>query len=209
MSTRKSASDFFENETNLESKEENKKGELQVNELGIIKEKNTEYSPDEKDNATEDADEKGNDSKLIKEPTQNSNQQIDNVQQYHTLTPEQQLYYAQYSQYMQQYQQYYASQLSPAASTTQSSLSDPVYDYYTGTTETTIPPVSFESTRANRQMQAYFDPTKFQAVLSPEMQSAQRAQKEQQQAKLTAKDIEKFKKRKIEKKKGKNRWFYE
>jgi hypothetical protein len=58
-------------------------------------------------------------------------------------------------------------------------------------------------------MTAYFDPNKFQAALSPEMLAAQRAQKEQQQSKLTAKEIEAFKKKRIEKKKAKNRWFYE
>lgn len=134
------------------------------------------------------------------------------------LTPEQEAYYAQYAQYtqyMQQYQQYYSQYYpAPAAAPPTSTIaaaSDPVYDYYTGATSSSAsaPATSFESTRANRQMTAYFDPNKFQAVLSPEMQASQRAQKEQQQAKLTAKDIEAFKKRKIEKKKGKNRWFYE
>ena len=116
-------------------------------------------------------------------------------------------------QYQQYYAQYYPNTTAPAASTSTLSDSDPVYDYYSGsTTNSSNHPASstsFESTRSSRQMTAYFDPTKFQAVLSPEMQAAQRTQKEQQQSRLTAKDIEAFKKRKIEKKKGKNRWFYE
>ncbi len=118
----------------------------------------------------------------------------------------------QYMQYMMQYQQYftqYYSQYYPQPQPSMPATSDPAYEFYTNTTGPVAPAASFESTRANKQMNAYFDPNKFQAVLSPEMQAAQRAVKEQQQARLSAKEIEAFKKKKVEKKKAKNRWFYE
>lgn len=118
----------------------------------------------------------------------------------------------QYMQYMMQYQQYYAQYYSQYyAQPSNPVVSDPAYEYYTNTTAATsaAPSVSFDATRANNQMNAYFDPNKFQTVLSPEMQAAQRTLKEQQQSRLTAKEIEAFKKKKIEKKKAKNRWFYE
>lgn len=130
------------------------------------------------------------------------------------VTPEQALYQLQYQQYLQQcqqYQQYYSQYY--AANAPVNTPADPVYELYTGQPTTSAssqpPAASFDAGRANRQMAAYFDPTKFQAVLSPEMLAAQQAQKNQQQARLTSKDIEAFKKKKIEKKKGKNRWFYE
>ena len=123
-------------------------------------------------------------------------------------------YMKQYQQYMQQYQQYYSQYYNQYYTNNSASVpvaSDPAYEYFTGTSSaTTAPPAtSFDASRASRQMSAYFDPTKFQAVLSPEMLAAQRAQKEQQQSKLTAKEIEAFKKKKIEKKKAKNRWLFE
>ena len=117
-------------------------------------------------------------------------------------------------QYQQYYAQYYAQyyQQQAVAPQIQAPVNDPAYEYYTGTStnnNNTTPTGTFDASRANRQMSAYFDPTKFQSVLSPEMQAAQKAQKEQTQGRLTAKEIEAFKKRKIEKKKTKNRWFYE
>lgn len=122
-------------------------------------------------------------------------------------------YMKQYQQYMQQYQQYYSQYYNQYYTNNNSApvAADPAYEYFTGSsTSTTAPPASsFDASRASRQMSAYFDPTKFQAVLSPEMLAAQRAQKEQQQSKLTAKEIEAFKKKKIEKKKAKNRWLFE
>lgn len=120
-----------------------------------------------------------------------------------------------YEQYVHQYQQYYAQYYSQYMMIPAQKSADPAYELFTGTltpstTNSSIPAaMSFDAGRANRQMTAYFDPTKFQSVLSPEMQAAQRTQKQQQQARLTAKEIEAFKKKKIEKKKSKNRWFYE
>lgn len=206
---RKTASDFFEKEESLKTEE-----------VAVVEEQeNNKSSAEDKNIKTEN---------IIneKEPVEQEEQEVSvptlvNESHNTLLTPEQeaqaQAYYAQYAQYMQQYQQYYA-QYYPNVSTnssvnTTANFVDPAYDYYSSSgysaASSSNPAASFESGRASRQMTAYFDPTKFQAVLSPEMQAAQRAQKEQQQARLTAKDIEAFKKRKIEKKKGKNRWFYE
>lgn len=207
---RKTASDFFEKEESLKTEEvavvEEQENNKSSAEEETIKTENiiNEKEPEEQEESVESV-----------QPT------LVNESHNTLLTPEQeaqaQAYYAQYAQYMQQYQQYYA-QYYPNVSTnssvnTTANFVDPAYDYYSSSGYSAAissnPAASFESGRASRQMTAYFDPTKFQAVLSPEMQAAQRAQKEQQQARLTAKDIEAFKKRKIEKKKGKNRWFYE
>ena len=206
---RKTASDFFEKEESLKTEK-----------VAVVEEQENNKS------SVEDENIKSENSNNEKEPEeQEESVQPTLVTESHNtlLTPEQeaqaQAYYAQYAQYMQQYQQYYA-QYYPNVSTNSSvttvnsaNFVDPAYDYYSSSgysaASSSNPAASFESGRASRQMTAYFDPTKFQAVLSPEMQAAQRAQKEQQQARLTAKDIEAFKKRKIEKKKGKNRWFYE
>ena len=200
---RKTASDFFDSGTTeptnktLEIKQKKDKEEASEN----LKSENKNV--DHITNKSADSPITSNDEKdqisLVSNTT--------NLAQYPSFTPEQQAYYVQYAQYMQQYQQYYAHN----AAVPVPPVPDPVYDYYAGNiaSSASATSTSFESSRASRQMTAYFDPTKFQTVLSPEMQAAQRAQKEQQQSRLTAKDIEAFKKRKIEKKKGKNRWLYE
>ena len=190
---RKTASDFFDNEpVNVEKQAETR-----------VKEEKTETveSTEDKDNL-----------KDVYEKEVELKESVPTVLPTSTNQTQEE-YMKQYQQYMQQYQQYYAqyySQYYPQSATT-ASTSDPAYEYFTGSSAatTTPPTISFDATRASRQMSAYFDPTKFQAVLSPEMLAAQRAQKEQQQSKLTAKEIEAFKKKKIEKKKAKNRWFYE
>ena len=190
---RKTASDFFDNEpVNVEKQAETR-----------VKEEKTETveSTEDKDNL-----------KDVYEKEVEPKESVPTVSPTSTNQTQEE-YMKQYQQYMQQYQQYYAqyySQYYPQSATT-ASTSDPAYEYFTGSSAatTTPPTISFDATRASRQMSAYFDPTKFQAVLSPEMLAAQRAQKEQQQSKLTAKEIEAFKKKKIEKKKAKNRWFYE
>lgn len=145
------------------------------------------------------------------------------------LTPEQAQYHQQqqyiqqcqqYNEHYQQYQQYYAQYynqampllptISSASTTAPAPASDPAYEFFTTSTTSTIPSTtSYDSTRASRQLTSYFDPTKFHSVLSPEMQALQQIQKNQQQAKLTGKEIEAFRKRKIEKKKAKNKWLYE
>ena len=213
---RKTASDFFEIEESLKTEEvavvdeqENNSSKFEDESIKAENEKEL-VEPEEQEVSVE--------SVHPVQPITNTDSHSHNT----PLTPEQeaqaQAYYAQYAQYMQQYQQYYAqyypnlSANSSVNTTATANTSDPVYDFYSGSgysASSSNPAASFESGRASRQMTAYFDPTKFQAVLSPEMLAAQRAQKEQQQARLTAKDIEAFKKRKIEKKKGKNRWFYE
>lgn len=132
-------------------------------------------------------------------------------------TAEYQQYYAQYQQaYVQQYQQYiqYYSQYGGAAQPPSASAAasdptqDPIYAYYAETAAANMPK-SFDSRRAARQMASYFDPSKYSSVLSPEMQAARQYDKQQQQARLTAKEIQAFKKRKQELKKKKNQWFYE
>lgn len=190
---RKTASDFFDNEpVNVEKQAETR-----------VKEEKTETveSTEDKDNL-----------KDVYEKEVELKESVPTVLPTSTNQTQEE-YMKQYQQYMQQYQQYYAqyySQYYPQSAST-AGTSDPAYEYFTGSSAatTTPPTISFDATRASRQMSAYFDPTKFQAVLSPEMLAAQRAQKEQQQSKLTAKEIEAFKKKKIEKKKAKNRWFYE
>lgn len=195
---RKTATDFFSDD---ESTEE------QVKHTG--KEKEKQVSSD--NNRNTDKDEKqtvvsvDNTLPVVSKDTTATAATTTNTE----LTPEQVQYMQYYQQYQQQYQQYYAQAQTQVQ--VQEVQNDPVYELYSsGASSSTTPAgASFDAGRASRQMAAYFDPTKFNAVLSPEMQAAQQAQKTQQQARLTAKQIEAFKKRKIEKKKGKNRWFYE
>lgn len=193
---RKTASDFFDKAEQEDKKVSSVKEESKDHDKKeTVKEKET-FKEKESNDKTELF--KTEDEKSISAPSVPS-----------TLTQEE--YMKQYQQYMHQYQQYYAHYYSQNYTSAVSTASDPAYEYFSGSSAaTTAPPaVSFDASRASRQMSAYFDPTKFQTVLSPEMLAAQRAQKEQQQSKLTTKEIEAFKKKKIEKKKAKNRWFYE
>lgn len=195
---RKTASDFFEEKETTE-------------EFNKTDEKEVESQQNETESENEAEAKKGKVSEAESESEKSSHGSTTSSKS-PVPAQTQEEYMKQYQQYMQQYQQYYAQYYNPYyTSTPGTTSSDPAYEYFTGSTAgiTAPPAVSFDASRASRQMAAYFDPTKFQAVLSPEMLAAQRAQKEQQQAKLTAKEIEAFKKKKIEKKKAKNRWFYE
>lgn len=160
-----------------------------------------EYNSAAKDKYHEDAEE---DVKVQKEAIP-AEQVIDPValQQYQMYQQQYQQYYAQY------YTQYYQNQPGcNVAAPAPAPINDPIYEHYTATPS--IPTSgSFDSSRASRQMSAYFDPNKFHAVLSPDMQAAQQFEKQKQQSRLTAKDIEAFKKRKAELKKKKNQWLYE
>lgn len=129
-----------------------------------------------------------------------------------TLTPDQvqyQRYMQQCQQYQQYQQQYYAQYYNQAVLSSTITTTDPAYEFFTSSNSNNPTTTSYDSTRASRQLTSFFDPTKFHSVLSPEMQALQQSQKHQQQAKLTGKEIEAFKKRKVEKKKAKNKWLYE
>lgn len=201
---RKTASDFFDqNDTSLvEEKQQDitpfTEDENEVNSV-----------PSEQSEVKKDDCEKESDSEQDDKETISSEIIAPTVTPSAPQSQSQEEYMKQYQQYIQQYQQYYAQYYCTNNSVPVAS--DPAYEYFTGTSAGTVPPpaASFDASRASRQMTAYFDPNKFQAALSPEMLAAQRAQKEQQQSKLTAKEIEAFKKKRIEKKKAKNRWFYE
>lgn len=64
------------------------------------------------------------------------------------------------------------------------------------------PSVRYEANRAARQMGHYFDPKAY-----PTAQNA--AAQEAEKPKVTKKDIQRYKKRKEERKKIRNRWLYE
>lgn len=195
---RKTASDFFDNDEGKVKEEKNEN----VKVPSVKKDEKTVDSPKSETSQKEKYSNEKESSE--KEPLCTTSSQGQSREEYMNQ-------YQQYMQQYQQYQQYYAQYYNQSYTNYSPTTSDPAYEYFTGTTSaTTAPPAaSFDASRASRQMAAYFDPTKFQSVLSPEMLAAQRAQKEQQQSKLSAKEIEAFKKKKIEKKKAKNRWFYE
>jgi hypothetical protein len=196
--TRKTATDFFSDDESTEEQVKHTGKEKQEKEKQVGSDKNKNTDKDEKQTVV------SVDNTVVSKDTTTTAAATTTE-----LTPEQVQYMQYYQQYQQQYQQYYAQ--AQTQTQVQEVQNDPVYELYSsGASSSTTPAgASFDAGRASRQMAAYFDPTKFNAVLSPEMQAAQQAQKTQQQARLTAKQIEAFKKRKIEKKKGKNRWFYE
>lgn len=236
---RKTASDFFKDEepsVEMVKKEESKekmKNENENNFKEIITLEKTEdkvsldHSNDKEQGVAQSVTETLENSKFTGY-TQDQPENPSNLISQLALTPEQAQYHQQqqyiqqcqqYNEHYQQYQQYYAqyynqsillpphiSSASASASTT-APASDPAYEFFT--TSTIPSTTSYDSTRASRQLTSYFDPTKFHSVLSPEMQALQQSQKNQQQAKLTGKEIEAFRKRKIEKKKAKNKWLYE
>lgn len=212
---RKTASDFFDDKC-----QEDKLDELSINSEKDVKEAAVESDKEKYSESKSDCESESKGlvsssaSAAEKAKVEPKNESKDDKEPLNPLTePSADQQQQQYMQYMMQYQQYYAQYYSQYYSQTQSTTpttSDPVYELYSNNLTAPVnPAVSFDATRANKQMTAYFDPNKFQSVLSPEMQAAQKAAKEQQQARLTAKEIEAFKKKKIEKKKAKNRWFYE
>lgn len=205
MSSRKTAKDFFESEDTTSTLDQELSNESVVN---------SETVPKLKQGKQEEVVVVVKDSK---EETKSN--EILNEKDTEDSTTASILPAVSYEQYVQQYQQYYTQYYSQymymPQLQQQSQTVDPAYELFSATGSTTtnsssIPAaMSFDAGRANRQMSAYFDPTKFHSALSPEMQAFQKSQKQQQQARLSAKEIEAFKKKKIEKKKAKNRWFYE
>lgn len=107
------------------------------------------------------------------------------------------------------YTNYYAPALikstDQAASGSAAFASDAHYQYFTQQQSQEgglDPSVRYEANRAARQMGHYFDPKTYPTAQNAPVQEAEKP-------KVTKKDIQRYKKRKEERKKIRNRWLYE